>query len=415
MTIWRTPLPGSLRECDKADRSFPFVQAFRWIFGDSDPPTRLSKQKLRARKKFFESLQFTFAAQMEASMALWRWVGLMLLGTSYLNAQATDTTENNAGHVPVISGGIGYVQNVKGGVNTLEPQIVPVLLAPLGSHVLLESRVAFTGVFQRENGTSGPYKGKVFTSVEYAQVDWLANTHVMPTAGIYLVPFGLFNERIDPIWIRNLQDPPITASVGSGVSGTGDGAMLRGLLTQAPSYSIQYACYFSALSTIDKLEASRTTGGDASVYFPHAHLEAGSSYQRLLQDRHMNSVATYLSWQPPRTPLDVKAEYDYSLYGQGYWLEAAGWLDRVPAMPALLKRFEVVGRMQQVYPKNGGGHGLPIVDTNRFDAGLNFHFRDNLRLVSSYGRQFNRPVDVNIWNFGFTYRFTFPLWFGKGK
>jgi hypothetical protein len=344
-----------------------------------------------------------------------RWIAWIVFGTSYLCAQSADTTENNAGHVPLISGGFGYVQNVNGGVNTLEPQAVPVLLVPFGSHVLLESRVAFTGIFQREHGTSGPYKGKVYESVEYAQLDWLASTYVMGTVGRYLVPFGLFSERIDPIWIRNLQDPPITAGVGSGAGGAGDGVMLRGVMAQTSSYSIQYSSYFSALSTIDKLEASRVAGGDASIYLPRAHVETGSSYQRLLQDRHINSVAAYLSWQPPPTPLDVKAEYDYSFYGYGYWLEAAVWMDRIARMPTLLKRFQVLGRMQQVYPSNGGGNGIPSVDTKRFDAGLNYHIRDNLRLVSSYGRQFNHPVDVNIWNFGFTYRFMFPLWFGKGK
>ena len=337
-----------------------------------------------------------------------------LLGTGSLCGQSVDDATNSAGHVPMLSGGLGYVQNVKGGKNTLLPQVVPVLLVPFGSHVLLESRVAFTGSFQRENGT-GPYKGKVFTSVEYAQLDWLASTPVMPTAGMYPVPFGLYNERIDPIWIRNLQDPPITASVGSGASGAGDGAMLRGVLAQTPSCSIQYSAYFSALSTIEKLQASRTAGGDTSVFLPRQHLEVGSSYQRLLQDRQMNSVAAYLSWQPPSTPLDVKTEYDHSLYGNGYWLEAAIWFDRVQQMPTALNKFEIVGRMQQVYPSNGGGHGLPIVDTKRFDTGLNFHIRDNLRLVSSYGRQFSRPVNVNIWDFGFTYRFTLPLWFGRDK
>ena len=92
-----------------------------------------------------------------------------------------------------------------------------------------------------------------------------------------------------------------------------------------------------------------------------------------------------------------------------------GLMSTLSQMPALLKKVQVVGRMQQAYPSNGGGNGAPSIDTKRFDAGLNYYLRDNLRLVSSYGRQFNRPVDVNVWNFGFTYRFLFPLWFGRGK
>ena len=266
-----------------------------------------------------------------------------------------------------------------------------------------------------EDGTSGPYKGRVFTSVEYAQLDWLASTHVMGTAGMYLLPFGIYNERIDPIWIRNLQDPPITASIGSGVSGAGNGVMLRGVLAQTPSYSIQYSSYFSALSTVYKLEASRTAGGDASIYLPRARFEVGSSYQRLLQNPGKNSVSVYVLWQPPPTPLDIKAVYDDSYNGFGYWLEAAVWMDRIAQVPVLLKKFQVVGRTQQFYPSHGGGNGLPGVETKRFDGGLNYYIHDNLRLISSYGRQFNRPVDANIWDFGFTYRFMFPLWFGKEK
>src|SRR5580765_6330800 len=96
--------------------------------------------------------------------------------------------DDHAGFVPVISGGAGYIHHVNGGVATLEPQINPVLLVPFGKHVLLESRTDFTGVFQREHLTDGPFKGKVFKTVEYAQLDWLANTHLTVVAGRYLLP-----------------------------------------------------------------------------------------------------------------------------------------------------------------------------------------------------------------------------------
>ena len=86
-----------------------------------------------------------------------------------MTAQDASDSENHAGHVPVISGGIGYVHSVNGGVTTLEPQIVPVLLVPFGSHFLLESRTDFFGFFQRENQTSGPFTGKVLKNVDYAQ------------------------------------------------------------------------------------------------------------------------------------------------------------------------------------------------------------------------------------------------------
>jgi len=326
----------------------------------------------------------------------------------------TSAPETNAGYVPAISGAVGYVQNVNGGVTSLEPQFNPVLLIPFGSHVQLESRTEFFGFFQRQPQPTGPYKGKIFKSVDYAQVNWLANTHLIATAGKYLLPFGLYNERLSAIWIRNLQDTPITYPIGTRTSAAGDGFMLRGAALQRDKYSIHYSAYFSALSNIHELEAARTAGGDASIFLPKPRLEAGVSYQRFLQPREINSVATYMSWQPPSVPLDIKAEGDYSYFGRGYWLETAYLFQQLP-IPPVFRKTQVVGRMQQFFPLNGGGNGLPRVDTQRFDFGLNYYFRDDLRFISSYGRTFSSQRNANVWNFGFTYRFLYPLWPARKK
>ena len=331
-----------------------------------------------------------------------------------LFAQATATEENHAGHVPIISGGAGYVHNVAGGAPVLEPQVDPVLLVAFGSHVLLESRTDFTGVFARENLTSGPFKGKVFTDVEYAQLDWLADTHAIVVGGRYLLPFGLFNERLGPLWIRNLQDPPFTASIGTRTTGAGDGLMLRGVAAQTPEMDLQYSAYFSVRSDVEQLGSARAAGGDASVFFPRLRLEVGGSGQAFLQDHHINNGAAYVSWQPLEASLDVKGEYDASYYGRGYWLEAAYKLDHASSHAAIQKA-QFVGRIEQVFPQHGGGNGLPHVDSTRFDAGLNYYLKDNLRLVSSYGRNFNSQQNLNAWNAGITYRFTIPLWFGEER
>lgn len=337
----------------------------------------------------------------------------ILLGASCGYAQDADLSHNNAGYVPVITGGAGYVHNVNGGITTLEPQIDPVLLVPFGSHVLLESRTDFTGFFQRKTDASKDFGGKVFKTVEYAQLDWLANSHLIASAGKYTLPFGLYSERLEPIWIRNLQDPPITAGIGTRTSGAGDGAMLRGVLRETSTYSLQYSTYFSARSNINQLEAARTAGGDGSIYFTTLRLELGASYQRFLQDHHYNNVATYLSWQPPRKPLDLKLEYDQGYAGRGYWLESAYLLRGLQSAPAFVRHLQPVARVQQFYVMHGGGDSLPRLDTERVDFGLNYYIRDDLRLISSYGRQFQRGANANVWNAGFTYRLLWPLWPGR--
>jgi len=116
-----------------------------------------------------------------------------------------------------------------------------------------------------------------------------------------------------------------------------------------------------------------------------------------------------VAWQPNTVPVDLKAEYDYSYNGNGYWLETAYRFEKLQ-IPSFFRRIQVVGRMQQFFPLNGGGNSLPTVNTQRFDFALNYYFRDNFRVISSYGRTFSSQRDANIWNVGLTYRFVWPLW-----
>ena len=336
----------------------------------------------------------------------------ILLCTAHLNAQDTETDSTHAGHVPVLSVGMGYISNVDGGTSTLLPAIDPVLLLALGSHVLVESRTEFVGSFQRRNG-NGDYTGKVYTTVDYAQADWLANTHAIVVAGKYITPFGIYAERLVPIWITTFQTNPLTYSIGTRTTGAGVGGQVRGIVTQTEKYSIQYAVYYSAHSNVYQLDAARTTGFDASVYFPAHRIEVGTSYQRFLDPKQINNEAVYLSWQPPHIPLDIKGEYDHSYYGHGYWIHAAYMLSQVPVANNFFKRMEIAGRMEQAFPLNGGGHGLPGINTQRPGVALNYYIKDNLRIVSSYQRQFSSARDANLWNVGFTYRFTLPLWPGR--
>jgi hypothetical protein len=192
--------------------------------------------------------------------------------------------------------------------------------------------------------------------------------------------------------------------------------MVRGLLISNKDWQLNYTAYFSTLSTVNQFQSGRAAGGRAGVFFPKARLEVGASYQRLLQNQHINSVGAHFSWQPYNTPLDLKAEYAHSPNGQGYWLEAGYRFSRFRGDDSWLGRLQAIGRVQQF--KRGTFSpidALPGADTNQVDFGLNYYLPHNLRLNSSYGRQFSSLGNSNIWNFEVTYRFLFPLIPGGAK
>ena len=291
-------------------------------------------------------------------MKKWLLAGCLLFCTMKAGAQDTDADSNHAGYVPVISGGIGYIENINGGTPTLSPVINPVLLVPVGSHILGEARGEFIGEFQRRNG-NGDYTGQVFSSLDYAQVDWLANTHAIVVAGKYITPFGMYAERFVPVWIATFQSTPLTYGIGTRTTGFGVGGQVRGVVTQNDHYSVQYAVYYSAHSNSYQLDSARTTGFDTSIFLPHQRLEVGTSYQRFLDPKQINSNAIYFSWQPTQVPLNFKGEWDHSYYGQGYWLEASYMLSQVPVANAFFKNVELAGRMEEAFPLHGGGNGAP--------------------------------------------------------
>lgn len=336
-----------------------------------------------------------------------------IAGTPQCHAQADTPEESSAGYAPVISGAFAYIQNSNGGVQSLEPQINPVLLVPMGRSLLLDAHVDFTGFFARENSTSGPYKGQVFKTIEDAQLDWLADSHMIVVGGRYILPFGVYHERMTPVWISDLQDSPLTSGIGTNPDGFGDGGMLRGVAASLNSANIQYSAYYSAHYSVNQLAAARLVGGDTSIFIPSDRLEMGLSYQRSLEGYQLNNEAAYLSWQPHQVGLDFKAEYDRNHYGDGYWIQAAYSPQQFFFAPEFFRHLQLVGRGEQFFVRNGGGDGLPRVNEERPEVGLNYLIHDDWKLISSYGRLYSKNGDINMWNFGFTYRFVWPLWPGR--
>jgi hypothetical protein len=336
------------------------------------------------------------------------WTVLLLLSTGItLSAQSS---------TPIISGGVQYLSTTSGGATVFQPTIAPVVLVPIGEHWLIESRGTFDEVIFRQDGTTGPYHALTFSSVDYLQLDYLASSHVTITVGEFLTPFNIYNERLGPVWIHNLADSPLIAGIGTRTSSSSDGAMLRGVALAKKNWELNYATYFSALVNARQFGAGRAAGGRVGVFVPRTRFEVGMSYQRFLQDQHLNSWGTYLVWEPYSAPLEVRAEYAHTRGGQGYWLEGAYRFSRFRGPTSWVGRLQAVGRLQQFYLGTPAPDDvLPGADTQKVDFGLNYYLPHNLRLNASYGRQFSSLGNANIWNLQVTYRFLFPLIPGGSK
>ena len=317
---------------------------------------------------------------------------------------------NSAGqNSPFISGGVGFVSTTSGGQTFLQPIIDPVGVLPIGNHLLFESRADLREFIQRQNG-NGPYEGTFFGSLEYLQLDIIANSKLTITAGRFLTPFGIYNERLSPIWSKNLQDAPLIYPIGTRTSGSSDGMMVRGALISTPKIELNYTAYFSSMVTGEQFGSGRAAGFRTGIFVPSKRLELGMSFQRFLQDQHYNALGAHLAWKPWSVPVDVKAEFAHSPSGNGYWIETA-YQRRLPrGQETWATRFQPVFRMQQfsrssILP----GDFLPGVGTQQADFGLNYHLPHELRLNASYSRQFSDQGNRNTWNLAVTYHFILPI------
>jgi hypothetical protein len=330
----------------------------------------------------------------------------VLLCTAAFSAVAT------AQNTPLISGGIGFFSDTNAGVNTLQPVVAPVLAAPLGKYLLVESRGDI-----RESSTNGAhnvYQGEFVASLVFLQIDYVATSRLTIVGGHFLTPFGTYNERLSPIWIPNFQNAPLIYGIGTRTSGDGDGGMLRGALTAQENLQINYTAYFSAASTVHDLKAARTAGGQAALCLPRHRLEAGYSVQRFLEGTHLTSQGADLWWLPYRVPLEVRSEFAHAPTSEGYWVEAAYPLSQLRGPHSFLADIQPVLRMQQTYRIKpnfpGQGDALPATNTQEADFGLDYVARGSVRLNSSYARSFSAAGNKNIWDTSLTYRFMFPAW-----
>jgi hypothetical protein len=339
---------------------------------------------------------------------LLRRIGVLLFSVNLLAHSPALVAQNT----PLLSGGVGFFTNTDAGNTSYQTVAVPVLEAPVGPHLLVESRGNILESFSPKGDGQG-YNHSAFLGLSYLQADYIATPHLTLVGGYFLTPFGTYNERLVPIWISNLQDAPLIFSLGT-MTGAGTGGMLRGNAYQTDKVSISYAAYFSAGSTNKEFVSSRSTGGEVYAYFPKQRLEVGASYGRMLEGDNSNVFGTHVWWEPKGIPLKIRSEYAHGAHSQGYWIESDYRLSQFRGDDSWIGRLEPVFRLQQTFRNSPSStDGLPQANTQRTDFGLDYHLPHEVRIDTSYARQFSSTGNFNVWETGVVYRFLFPAWKGK--
>lgn len=317
---------------------------------------------------------------------------------------------------PLISGGVAFLTSTRGGNTTYLPIIEPVLAAPIGSQFLIESQaVLLETISPAGNGQTG-YTHEHAVDLSYLQGGYFLSPHVTVVAGSFLLPFNTYNERLSPVWIGNFEDGPTSASLGLLSTGTGVGGELRGSAVSRRNFSFDYVAWFSARSGVEQFSATRSAGSRASIYLPESRLEAGFSYNRMLQGTQENFYGAHLWWEPRDTALRLRSEYASGKHAQGYWVEADYRTQRFGGADSWRGRFEPLFRIQQTFRRDTlASDNLPLVDTQRADFGVDYNLPHNARILTSYSRRFASTGNQNIWETGIVYRFLFPAWKGRAQ
>ncbi len=307
--------------------------------------------------------------------------------------------------IPVITGDFSFQTKFEPGMQMVMPEFDPVVLVPLGRKFLVESEFDMALNLTRDQGQWGP--AVVAHGVEYLQLDYVLGPHLTAVVGSFLTPFGIYRERLHPMWIRNLANEPMIFAINNNSS---DGAMLRGSAQVTPGMNITYTAYYSVRMTNSQLSADRRAGGRASLFFPNKRVEVGVSYSKVLSDQRYSMAGADLTWTLKKIPFDIRAEVIHSAtLGNGYWVEGAYRLNKLGSN-AFLRNSELAARGEQYrVPKMPQTliADLPTENTTRAALGWNYYLGNGVRFDASYGRNFAAGDNHSTWTVGMTYRFVF--------
>ena len=284
--------------------------------------------------------------------------------------------------IPVITGFMSYQSNIGQGTWDMNPEFDPVVLVPIGNRVLVQAEFDMSLDEVRDSGKFGP--AVVDHGFDYLQGDFFVHPNLTVVAGRYLVPFGIYRERMHPLWIRYLQAEPISFTLNAT---SGNGGMLRGGAHVWEGADVTYSAYYSAETTPTIFQSDKQAGYRTSLVLLNRHMEFGTSYNHTMGAGAHNMVGTDFTWEPRRVPVEIRSETLFSKQaGNTYWVEGAYKLNKL-GTNRFFKSTILVFRQEQYWmPANtsnmsamGGTMGsLPDTNTTRSTVGAT----TGLRLIS---------------------------------
>ena len=256
-------------------------------------------------------------------------------------------------NTPLISGGVGFITITNGGNTTYIPIVTPLIAAPLGTHLLVESRATIVDLFSPKGTGQSGYDSSWFLGLTYLQLDYLANRHMTVVGGEFLTPFATYNERLTPIWISNFTDRSPDLFPGHDGTGSSVGRHAARLCRcPMPRSPFDYAAYFSAASTnstvqfaaIDWWKGRRLLSAEAPRDGSFLWPPAWRCAQQLSWALHAMVGAGGHSIQ---ASIGVRARRALAgiLDGDGFSISPGHWMDTI----LRLERLEPVFRWQQTF------------------------------------------------------------------
>ena len=301
-----------------------------------------------------------------------------------------------------------------GSDSTFSAGFVPIFLWQINDRLLFEAEVEF------DLGTEGG-EGTTKVDLGYANGSYILNDYIIVGAGKFLTPFGVFGNRLHPVWINKLPNAPLGRGHGGIAPPSSVGAYVRGAVPLG-KMKMTYDAYISngpSLETgghgagalnfenFEDFNQSKTIGGRIG-FFPLPYLELGYSFQygdvsasdfpedvsALLQGVDLSYVKTH---DQIGGIIDFRAEWVFSDVDDATFFDEAdgeyftfdnkrnGGYVQAAYRPTLaggevLKNFELVTR----YDRLDFSSVLQGADKSRWSIGLNYWFSSSSVLKVSY-------------------------------